>query len=186
MRTFVLVWLVALTAIAGCGGVEPVRTTKPVTGPTVRDRDRAVKDSAITRMLAGHEQPKRPTIPGYKLLREAEDAVDRLGRIIRLVKSRMRSAATVRDVGKLRCLTDDLEALSKLHKSSEKSVLELERALRERDRSKAEGSWLKVRVADMQAREYVHKRCEGRMHVEVHIVSPRGKTIRKSSSTGGK
>ena len=184
--------------LGGCGAAGPQRTPESArnavagqtTGRAVNQREREsskdapVGNRALDQMLNERNQRGRPSIPGYKLVREAEEAVERQQRIYNVLQGRMRRAQKHREFGKIACLRRDIEALRRLLNRSSTEAREIEVALRGRDRAKAEELWLRVRVFDMQAREHIHKRCKNEAHVEVEMTGPGG--IRRFSGQSPK
>ena len=132
-------------------------------------------------MLLERNERGRPSIPGYKLVREAEEALERQERILNVLKGRLRSAQKAREYGKIACIRDNLARLRKLYERTGTETHGIEQALRKRDRARAEELWLRVRVADMQAREFIHGRCTNEAHVEVEMTAPGG--VRKFSGS---
>ena len=171
-------WLTALLQTAACGApatqtVVKASRGRPQTAKTATTGNK-ISISVIDRMLAERNRRDRPQLPGYKLIYEAEEATARIARIITVIRSRLRTAQTRREFGRVICLRDQLKAIERLHTRTSAETLEIERALRKTDRARAEELWLRVRVADMQGRDYIHQVCTNSMHVEVEMTKPDG------------
>ena len=180
LRRALLPVTVCLVALAACNGTtsgERKGADPTANAGKVAKRSKAPPtpaQRAIDRMLAEREEKGRPTIPGYRLLREAEEASERQARIINVIKARMRTALKHREHGKVQCLKRQLGELNKLHDRGLANLRAMERALHERKRDRAEELWLHARVADMQAKEHIHRGCTNEARVEVEMTAPGG------------
>jgi len=175
VRGGVLIALTAAMLTAGCGAPEPVKPAPQ----RVEAKPKADKGtlSAIDRMLS-ERQVKRMRLPGYQLVRESDEAVERMDRILRVLNMRLRTAQRHRAFGKVMCLRTDIRTLRRIRADTAAKAKAIEALLRGEgrdDRTRAENLWLAVRMQDMRARAYIHKRCADTAHVEVQVIGPDGK-----------
>lgn len=159
--------VVAMCAMTACG--TPPVTVKRTPKPKQVDKSAV---TAIDRMLS-ERQVKRMRLPGYQLIRESDEAVERMTRILGVIEQRQRTAAAKREYGRMRCEEGQIAKLRRLRDRAQVDAAGIEKELRRSDRGDAERLWLKVRMADMQARDFIYKRCTDAAHVEVQVIPPR-------------
>lgn len=83
----------------------------------------------------------------------------------------------------MRCIDGQRQQLKQLHDRAVVDTKAIEQALRDGDRPRAEELWLRVRVADLRARDFIAAACENPPVVEVEMIGPGGR--RKYSGRSG-